>query len=80
MVFVFINNVDPGEKPHYARFHLGFHCLPNNSVKFHNWPQSNQIYCYLVRTRNLIPKDSFSAHLTIYSKVTHFDVFEISCI
>ena len=79
-MFVFINNVDPDEIPHYALFHLGFHCLPNNSVKFHKWPQSNQIYRYLISTCNLIPKDSFSAYLTIYSIVTHFGVFEISCI
>ena len=28
--FVFANREDPDEMPHYAAFHLGFHCLPKH--------------------------------------------------
>ena len=33
IIFVLANSADSDEMPHYAAFHLGFHCLPKKAFR-----------------------------------------------
>ena len=38
IVCVLANSVDPDEMLRYAAFHLGLHCLPNDTFRSHQVP------------------------------------------
>ena len=49
IVCVLANSVDPDEMLRYAAFHLGLHCLPNDTFRSHQVPGGTLIFSHIRR-------------------------------